>query len=81
MEAKDENIPVIVYSGSAVHAQMIRAFIESAGIQAFVQDEMSGILAPYMVSAGGIGAVKVIVASHDAEQARILVDEFLSNLK
>ena len=77
MEAKDENKPVIVYSGSAMEAQLIRTYLESAGIRAFVQDEMSGILLPYTSSPGGIGSVKVLVAQKDMQQARQLVEEFL----
>lgn len=77
MKTKDENKPVIVYSGSFMEAQLLRTYLESAGIQAFVQDEMSGILLPLSDSAGGIGRVKVIVAKRDEAEARRLVREFL----
>ncbi len=77
MKYSDENKPVIVYSGSATEAHLIRTYLESAGIRAFVQDEMSGILLPYTSSAGGIGSVKVLVAQKEVQQARQLVEEFL----
>ncbi len=78
MDKKDKNRPVIVYSGNYTQALMIRSFLESAGIQAFVQDEMSGSLAPFATSPAGVGSVKVIVAERDLEEAERMIDEFFS---
>ncbi len=77
---QDENRPVIVFSGNATDAQMIKIYLESMGIQAFVQDEMSGTLAPFATSPGGIGAVKVVVAMKNLDEAKKIVQDFLNNL-
>ncbi len=81
MQQKDPYKPVIVYSGNAVDAHLIRAYLQSGGIEAFVQDEMSGTLLPYAASVGGVGAVKVLVAIRDREEAQKMVQEFLNNLR
>ena len=77
---QDENRPVIVFSGNATDAQIIKTYLESMGIQAFVQDEMSGTLAPFTTSPGGVGAVKVVVSMKNLDEAKKIVQDFLNNL-
>ena len=44
------------------------------GIESFLFDEFNGTLTPYTASAGGVGAVKVLVAKSDVDQARTIVE-------
>ena len=39
------------------------------GIQAFLEDEFLGRMVPYAATPGGTGAVKVIIATSDLDQA------------
>jgi Putative prokaryotic signal transducing protein len=65
----------IVYSGTIVQADLLKCLLEGAGIQAVLQDEFLGTIAPY-VSPGGAGAVKVLVWNSDMDQARSIVEDF-----
>lgn len=70
--------PVVVYSGSYSQAGLIQGLLEAQGIRAFLQDEFLGSLAPWYLRAGGVDAVQVVVAEHDAENAREVVEAFTS---
>ena len=65
----------IVYSGTIVEANLLKCLLEGAGILATLQDEFIGTIAPY-VFRGGAGAVKVLVAKSDMDQARSIVEDF-----
>jgi Putative prokaryotic signal transducing protein len=65
----------IVYSGTIVQADLLKCLLEGAGIYAMLENEFIGMIAPY-VSPGGAGAVKVLVAKSDMDQARSIVEDF-----
>ena len=65
----------VVYSGTIVHADLLKCLLEGAGIHAVLEYEYIGMIAPY-VSPGGAGAVKVLVANSDMDQARSIVEDF-----
>jgi hypothetical protein len=65
----------IVYSGTIVQADLLKCLLEGAGIHAMLENEFIGTIAPY-VSPGGAGAVKVLVAKSDMDQARSIVEDF-----
>ena len=73
--------PVEVFAGTTVQASLVKSLLENAEIAAYLKDEFSGTLYPWHTSPGGIGAVKVFVSSVDHEKARIVVDEYESNMK
>ena len=64
---------VIVYSGTLAGAETTKIFLEAEGVQAFVKDEMMGVIAPWQSAPGGAGAVKVMVGARDVEEARALL--------
>jgi hypothetical protein len=64
----------VVYFGNIVHADLLKCLLEGQGINAFLEDEFIGMIAPY-VSPGG--AVKVLIAKSDIDQARKIVEDFL----
>ena len=81
MKKSDKDvIPVEVFAGSALQANMVKSILEDAEIEAFLKDEFSGTLYPWHSAGGGAGAVKVFVSSLVYDQARSLVDEYESNL-
>ena len=73
--------PIEVFAGTAVQANMVKSLLENAEIEAYMKDEFAGVLYPWHSSAGGVGAVKVFVSSVDQVNAKIVVDEYESNLK
>ncbi len=72
----DDHEPVVVFSGSILEADMMKNILGSEQIRAFLKDETLGSLAPFMASAGGSGAVKVVVARRDEARAREIVNDF-----
>jgi len=80
MKTNDENKPVVVFSGKSMEAQMIKIFLENANIEAFLKDEMTGTLAPWTTSAGGIGSVKILVAFKNFDEAKLIIDDYLNNI-
>ena len=70
--------PVVVYSGTYSQAGLIQGLLEAQGIRAFLQNEFLGSLAPWYLGPGGVDAVQVVVAEHDAENAREVVAAFTS---
>jgi len=73
--------PVEVFAGTAVQASLVKSLLENAEIEAYLKDEFTGVLYPWHSSSGGVGAVKVFVSSVDQEKAKMVVDEYESNLK
>ena len=67
----------IIYCGSIVQADLLKCLLAGEGIEAFLQDEFIGSIAPYTAAAGGAGAVKVLVAHWDIDQARAIVEDFI----
>jgi hypothetical protein len=69
----------VIYSGNIVQADLLKCVLEGAGIEAMLEDEFVGMIAPYATSPGGLGAVKVVVANDDLHQAQAIVEEFLKS--
>jgi hypothetical protein len=69
----DKNYPVEVYSGLAWQAEMVKDLLQNEGIEAFLNNQISGSLnLPWE----GIGSVKVVVANLDYEKAMQVVEAF-----
>jgi hypothetical protein len=80
MKTDKEIYPVEVYAGTAVQATLVKSLLENAEIVSYLKDEFSGTLYPWHITPGGVGAVKVYVSSVDHGKARIVVNEYESDL-
>ena len=69
----------VIYSGNIVHADLLKCVLEGEGIDSFLEDQFIGTIAPYAASAGGAGAVKVLVTERDKDRALKIVDDFLKS--
>jgi len=69
----------IIYSGNIVQADLLKCVLEGAGIEAMLEDEFVGMIAPYASSPGGLGAVKVVVANEDVQGAHQILEDFLKS--
>lgn len=65
---------IVVFSGDDLQAQMVWSRLEGHGIEAQLIDSHMGGIAPWYVTAGGVGAVKVAVATKDVDKARDVLD-------
>lgn len=68
--------PVEVFAGTPLDAGMIQSILEEEGIQAFINNELMGNIAPWQVEAGGFGAAKVVVSSLDYEKATQIINDY-----
>jgi hypothetical protein len=81
MKAEEHIEPVEVFDGTSWQAEIVKSMLENEGIHAYIKDNILGTLIPWNVAPGGAGAVKVFVAGADAEQAKLVVDEYEKNTK
>jgi hypothetical protein len=81
MATDKENRLVEIFAGSSIEAEIVRGLLNNSGIEAFLKDDNMGTIAPWYVSAGGAGSVKVIVSSLDLDEAKAVVEEYNNNLK
>ena len=81
MESNEEIKAVQIFAGNIMEAELVKSLLENAEVRAYLKDEITGFLAPWNVAPGGLGAVKVVVSSEDAEKAKIVVDDYLKNIE
>lgn len=81
MDEKQNIKSTVVYAGNIIEAGMVKSFLESADIKAYLQDEFQGMVVPWITSPAGMGAIKVVVSSEDYEKAKQLVDEYEQNIQ
>jgi hypothetical protein len=65
---------VEVFAGNIIEAGMVVHVLSSHGIETELRDELLGMLAPWVASPGGAGAVKVLVSIDDAQAATTIIN-------
>jgi hypothetical protein len=81
MKKDKKNDLLEIFAGSSIDAEMLRSLLKNSNIETFLKDENMGTLAPWQVTAGGVGAVKIIISSNDYETAKLIVEEYRQNKK
>ncbi|WP_372774413.1 DUF2007 domain-containing protein [Mangrovibacterium sp.] len=76
-----EILPIEVFAGTNLQASMLKSMLDDAGVYSFLKDPITGTLTPWQTDSGGVGAVKVIVANRDLDDAREVVDKFVKNMQ
>ncbi len=71
---------VEIFRGAVYQAQMVQNLLENAGIDSYLQDEISGTLNLPWDNTGGVGTVKVTVSSADYDEALSVVQEYKKNI-
>jgi hypothetical protein len=79
LQNKGEEVPlqgehVIVFAGSIIEADLIKLHLQEHGIEARLEDEHIGTMAPYAAPGGIFGAVKVAVSVIDESKAGELIE-------
>jgi hypothetical protein len=72
--------PVEVFAGTSWEAGMLVSLLADNEIEAFWEDMNVGIVSPWVVEPGGMGAVKVVVAAKDYDRAMAIVTQFRQTL-
>lgn len=78
---KKDNDMLEIFAGTSIDAQIVRNLLEGSDIKSFLKDENMGTIAPWHVSAGGAGAVKIIINSNDYDKAKLIIKEYEENKK
>ncbi len=68
MENPGEHL-VQAYAADFNEAMEIQARLQDNNIESFIENENLGVIAPWLVSAGGVAPVKVMVAQKDLQTA------------
>jgi len=71
----DSNL-IVIYQGEPVNAEMVCNILNDNGIEARMNNQLMGSIAPYMTTAGGAQPVEVYVLEEDKEKALQWVAEF-----
>jgi hypothetical protein len=69
MSTENEIHPVEVFDGNDWEVALVKSLLDNAEIESFLKDERMGVLAPWNVSPGGAGSVKIFVSNRDYEKA------------
>ncbi len=64
----------IVYQGDSVQADLLKSILEGSGMQVVLEDEYLGRMYPYAIP----GGVKVLVPNDEFDEARQIVEKFLT---
>ncbi|TVQ17577.1 MAG: hypothetical protein EA361_02295 [Bacteroidetes bacterium] len=81
MSKEKEIRSIEIFRGMIYQAYMVVNLLENAGIEVYLQDEITGTLNMPWESSGGLGMVKVTVSSIDYENAQAVVKEYEQNLQ
>ena len=65
-----------IYAGELWQATIVKELLNDNKIDAFVENELMGNIAPWQISAGGAASVSVKISNADYVLAKSLVDEF-----
>ena len=68
----DHDLRRVFVASGEMHANQVRAFLEAAGIPTAVRGE--SLRKTHGLTLDGLGAVEILVAEEDVEQARSLLD-------
>lgn len=72
----NEDILVVIFSGNAMEAEMVKNLLEEHGIQSCIRNQNMGTIAPWYISAGGHSPVDVEVLESDKDAAMELIGFF-----
>ena len=81
MNTNQEVKPIVVFTGTAWQAGMVKTLLEDSGIEAFVLEHARATYNPGWNLPGEAGSVRVMISDMDLEEARPIVVEYEKNLQ
>jgi len=79
MKQNNEAEPVVIFSGTNLQVDIVKTLLYDIQIESFIINELTGTLFPWITTSGGYGPVRLMVASYDFENAKKVVDKYISN--
>jgi len=76
MKTENEIYPIEIFDGDQWEASLVKSLLDNAEIESFIKDGRMGVLAPWNVSPGGAGPVKIFVSSVDLEKAKEVIAQY-----
>lgn len=74
MSTDKEPVMVEVFAGEMFEVTYIKGLLEADGIIAYLQNEQMSTIAPWYITAGGAGALRLFVAADDEASAIELIN-------
>jgi hypothetical protein len=72
----NETTLIAVFEGPFMEASIIKEYLVSNNIQAFIENEHMSNIAPWLASAGGANSAKIIVPKNEYDVSIELIKEF-----
>lgn len=76
MKTKKDNEIIEVFAGTSIDAAIVRSLLEDSDIKTFLKNDNMGTIAPWHISAGGAGAVKIIINCNDYDKAKLIIEKY-----
>jgi len=74
MDGKKEIVEI--FAGEFYQASMIMDLLKDNGIEAFIENELMGNIAPWNVTSGGFAPVKIKISNSDYALSKELIEAF-----
>lgn len=68
--------PEEIFAGSLWEAEIIQGLLNTGGIEAFVQDDFTGTIAPWRMITSDVESVKLLVSGEEANKAKEIIAEY-----
>ena len=81
MKPMEKINPIVVFTGTAWQAGMVKSLLENANIEAYVLEYASATYNPGWNLPGEGGSVRVMISDQDLSDAKIIVEQYVQNLK
>ncbi|HEY0667070.1 MAG TPA: DUF2007-related protein [Sphingobacteriaceae bacterium] len=65
--------PEEIFYGSLWEAEIIQGLLSSGGIEAYVQDDLTGTIAPWRMTTSDVESVKLLVSKEEAKKAKAII--------
>jgi hypothetical protein len=69
---------IVVFNGPYFEAMNVRNLLEEQEISVFIQNEYMSSIEPWVVTSGGLNPVKLQVDESDFEQAKKIIEDYIS---
>ncbi len=76
MVNKYDDEPMVIFTGTAWQAGLVKDFLEESGIEAYFRDEMMGSFNPWWSVPGGTSNVKVMTSGRNYRRAMDLIRQY-----
>ena len=68
--------PEEIFYGSLWEAEIIQGLLSSGGIEAYVQDDLTGTIAPWRMTTSDVESVKLLVSKEEAKKAKAIIEAY-----